>query len=389
MPGVITTVAAFSEEPSWVTTAIPPEGRVELRVEWDGQAVTHAEVRSRRPQPGALLVGRTSEHARTVIPLIFSLCGDAQSVAVEALGAVTAAHAPDAALQAHWAERIRLENVREHLWRLGLDWPRLVHESQQPGPLRELLGARTRFASDRQAAADWAGTSFVDLFGQDHLTWLHDSAIESLARWLRAAPTPLAALLARLRPILTGMGQSRLPLFRGVDLQPMVEAVRPRLRSDPDFHWRPDWDGRVFEMGPLARQAAHPLVAAMLERQGEPDSWLRVVARVLELASALNSLSRKLAPTAALAWQQKDGESVVALEMVRGVLLHWMQAGSEGIRDYRIVAPTEWNFHPEGPAWQGLMRLQADDEQRLRDAVTQQVMALDPCVQYQLEIVHA
>jgi uptake hydrogenase large subunit len=169
----------------------------------------------------------------------------------------------------------------------------------------------------------------------------------------------------------------------------MVEAVRPRLRSDPDFHWRPDWDGRVFEMGPLARQAAHPLVAAMLERQGEPDSWLRVVARVLELASALNSLSRKLAPTAALAWQQKDGESVVALEMVRGVLLHWMQAGSEGIRDYRIVAPTEWNFHPEGPAWQGLMRLQADDEQRLRDAVTQQVMALDPCVQYQLEIVHA
>jgi uptake hydrogenase large subunit len=369
--------------------AIPPEGRVELRIEWDGRTVTHAEVRSRRPQPGALLVGRTPGYARAVVPRLYSLCGDAQSVAAEALSALIEAGAPHDASRADWAERLRLENIREHLWRLGLDWPRVVHGPQQPGALRELLGARTRFASDRQAAADWAGTTLAELFGQEHLTWLHDSAPESLAQWLHQAPTPMAALLSRLQPLLTGLGHSRLPLFRAADLQPMVEAVLPRLRSDPDFHWRPDWDGQVFEMGPLARQATHPLVAAMLEGQGEPDSWLRVVARVLELAGALDSLSRCISPTLGLAWQQEDDEAVVAVEMVRGILLHWMQIRSDGIRDYRIVAPTEWNFHPEGPAWQGLMRLQAEDEQRLREAVTQQVMALDPCVQYELEIVHA
>ncbi len=372
-----------------MTTAIPAEGRVELRIEWDGHAVQRAEVRSRRPQPGALLVGRTSEHAQAVIPRLYSLCGDAQSVAVDALDAVLRMGGPDDAGLAEWAERIRLENIREHLWRLGLDWPRAVGDPQQPGPLRELLGARTRFAADRQAAADWAGATFTGLFGREHLTWLENPAPESLAQWLNAGPTALAALLARLQPRLTGLGRSRVPLFRAGDLQAMVHAMLPRLRSDPDFHWRPDWDGQVFEMGPLARQAVHPLVAAMLETQREPDSWLRVLARVLELGRALHSLSEAVPAGHDLAWQSGDDEAAVGLEMVRGVLLHWLRAGPDGIRDYRIVAPTEWNFHPEGPAQQALMQLQAQDEERLREAVTLQVMALDPCVQYELEIVHA
>jgi len=373
-----------------MTTAIPAEGRVDLCIGWDGRAVRHAVVRSRRPQPGSLLVGRSSEHAKLVIPRLYSLCGDAQSVATEALDAVLRSNGPDGERVADWAERLRLENIREHLWRLGLDWPGFLGDAQQAGPLRELLGARNRFAADRRAAAEWADTTFQNLFGRKHLAWLDDDPDpESLERWLNDAPTSLAVLLARLQPRLTGLGQSRLPLFRGEDLDPMVEALLPRLRSDPDFHWRPDWDGQVFEMGPLARQATHPLVAAMLKRQPGPDSWLRVLARVLELGLALHSLANRLPATHALVWKSGDGEAVVGLEMVRGVLLHWVRFGPQGIRDYRIVAPTEWNFHPEGPALEGLLQLQADSEESLREAVTLQVMALDPCVDYELEIVHA
>lgn len=372
-----------------MTKPIPAEGRVELRIDWDGQVVRRAGVRSRRPQPGALLVGRSPEHARAVIPRLYSLCGDAQSVATEALDVLLREGAPERAGLADWAERIRLENIREHLWRLGLDWPRVAGCPQQPAPLRELLAARTRFRTDRQAAADWAAVTFAGLFGRSHLGWLEDPVPESFARWLREAGTPLADLLARLQPRLAGLGRSRLPLFHAENLQSMAQAALPRLRSDPDFHWRPDWGGKVFEMGPLARQATHPLVLAMLERQNEPDSWLRVVARALELALALQSSSRGEEPSHALAWHREGDEAVVALEMVRGVLLHWVQAVPEGIRDYRIVAPTEWNFQPEGPAWQGLLGLRAANEELLREAVTLQVVALDPCVEFDLEIVHA
>ncbi|TVP86788.1 MAG: nickel-dependent hydrogenase large subunit [Thioalkalivibrio sp.] len=372
-----------------MTTAIPAEGRVELRIEWDGQAVQRAEVRSRRPQPAALLAGRTPEHARAIIPRVYSLCGDAQSVAAEALETVLHGDAPDKARVADWAERIRLENIREHLWRLGLDWPRVVGEPQQPDPVRELLAERTRFAGDREAAASWAGKTFAGLFGSANLSWLEEPHHDSLTQWLEAAPTPLAALLARLQPRLTGLGPSGLPFFQAGDLHPMVQAALPRLRSDPDFHWRPDHQGQVFEMGPLARQVAHPLIAALLARQGVPDSWLRVLARVLELGGALHSLNRGVEPVLGLAWQHGGNESVVALEMVRGVLMHWQEATPDRIRDYRIVAPTEWNFHPLGPAREGLLQLRATDEARLREMVTLQVMALDPCVQYELEILHA
>ncbi|MFO8153795.1 nickel-dependent hydrogenase large subunit [Thioalkalivibrio sp.] len=372
-----------------MTTAIPAEGRVELRLEWDGRVVQRAEVRSRRPQPAALLTGRAPGQARAIIPRLYSLCGDAQSVAVEALEAVLRSGAPDSNAIADWAERIRLENIREHLWRLGLDWPRVVGEPQQPAPVRELLGERTRFATDREAAGNWAGKTFADLFGHANLAWLENPEPDSLAQWLEEAPTPLAGLLARLRPRLTGLGPSALPFFRGRDLQPMVQTALPRLQSDPDFHWRPDHQGQVFEMGPLPRQAAHPLIAAMLACQGVPDSWLRVLARVLELAGALDSLQRGIEPRLGIAWQRGAHESMVALEMVRGVLMHWQEAVPDGIRDYRIVAPTEWNFHPEGPAREGLLQLQAPDEPQLREMVTLQVMALDPCVQYELEILHA
>ena len=372
-----------------MTTAIPAEGRVELRIEWDGQAVQRAEVRSRRPQPAALLAGRAPELARAIIPRLYSLCGDAQSVAVEALETVLRNREPDSPRIADWGERIRLENIREHLWRLGLDWPGVAGEPQQPAPVRELLAERTRFATDREGAASWAGRTFVGLFGSSHLAWLEEADQASLAQWLDATPTPLAVLLARLRPRLTGLGPSGLPLFPAGDLHPLVQAALPRLRADPDFHWRPDHQGLVFEMGPLARQVAHPLIASMLARQGVPDSWLRVLARVLELAGALQSLETGVEPLPGIAWQHGDNESVVALDMVRGVLIHWQETGPDGIRDYRIVAPTEWNFHPQGPAREGLLQLRATDEACLREMVTLQVMALDPCVQYELEILHA
>lgn len=369
--------------------SIPAEGRVDLRVVWDGRAVLRAEVRSRRPQPSTLLLGRSPAQAKLLIPRLYSLCGDAQSVATEALDLVLQSGAATAEQVAAWCERLRLENIREHLWRLGLDWPRCIGEAQQADPLRELLGSQPRFAADPAAAAEWADTTFNRLFGSRQLDWLEGCAPEALMQWLHDASTPLAALLVRLQPRLNGLGRSRLPLFAAVDLDPMVHACLPRLRSDAAFHWRPDWDGRVFEMGPLARQAGHPLIAGLLEQHIGPDSWLRVLARVLELGTALHSLAVGLPARHAVAWRSDPEEAVVGLEMVRGVLLHWVRSGAEGIRDYRIVAPTEWNFHPEGPAREGLLELQATNEGQLRELVTLQVMALDPCVEFELEIVHA
>jgi [NiFe] hydrogenase assembly HybE family chaperone len=73
------TAAAFSAVPFWMTMPIPAEGRVDLRLDWAGGGVLGAEVRSRRPQPQRLLLNQPPAHARTVIPRLYSLCGDAQA----------------------------------------------------------------------------------------------------------------------------------------------------------------------------------------------------------------------------------------------------------------------------------------------------------------------
>ena len=37
------------------------------------------------------------------------------------------------------------------------------------------------------------------------------------------------------------------------------------------------------------------------------------------------------------------------METARGLLMHEIALDGERIADYCIVAPTEWNFHPQGP----------------------------------------
>ena len=56
---------------------------------------------------------------------------------------------------------------------------------------------------------------------------------------------------------------------------------------------------------------------------------------------------------------------------------------------YAIVAPTEWNFHPEGALVRGLVGSAADDAATLARATHLLVQALDPCVACEVEVGHA
>ena len=78
------------------------------------------------------------------------------------------------------------------------------------------------------------------------------------------------------------------------------------------------------------------------------------------------------------------------VQNARGLLLHRVALDAQGmVDDYRIVAPTEWNFHPDGALVHGLTGLAADDEARLVRQARLAVQALDPCVACRVEVVHA
>jgi Ni,Fe-hydrogenase I large subunit len=75
-------------------------------------------------------------------------------------------------------------------------------------------------------------------------------------------------------------------------------------------------------------------------------------------------------------------------ETARGLVVHRVRLNGDRVAGYRIVAPTEWNFHPEGAFAQGARRIEG--EARAIEAKVQRLVAsLDPCVGVRYEARHA
>jgi coenzyme F420-reducing hydrogenase alpha subunit len=119
----------------------------------------------------------------------------------------------------------------------------------------------------------------------------------------------------------------------------------------------------------------------------------RIVARLTELALLIQELAatnaRSGAPQRIQRMPLGDGEGLSAVETARGLLLHRAIVRDDRVVDYQIVAPTEWNFHPEGALVRGLEGSAVDDEHSLLRAAKLAVHALDPCVASRIEVGHA
>ena len=76
------------------------------------------------------------------------------------------------------------------------------------------------------------------------------------------------------------------------------------------------------------------------------------------------------------------------MQTARGMLLHHVRIESGRVAEYWIVAPTEWNFHPQG-ALTGLIGLREGNAARLTETAMLFVLSLDPCVEFEIEVIHA
>jgi len=65
--------------------------------------------------------------------------------------------------------------------------------------------------------------------------------------------------------------------------------------------------------------------------------------------------------------------------------MHEIVLDGDRIADYLIVAPTEWNFHPQGILAHQLLGQKAGGRDVLQQHVARTVAALDPCVPWELE----
>jgi uptake hydrogenase large subunit len=171
--------------------------------------------------------------------------------------------------------------------------------------------------------------------------------------------------------------------------QTSEEALEHRL-TGPDrdaFIAQPTWDGQPHETGALPREVHRPLIADLTRRHGN-GLMTRLAARLSELArlpariaAALNGLDPDLAPP--LAMPKGTSAGIGQIEAARGRLIHRIEIDSGQVVGYQILAPTEWNFHPDGVLVRGLQGLPAGTE--LHTLVALAIEAVDPCVGYRIQ----
>jgi Ni,Fe-hydrogenase I large subunit len=165
---------------------------------------------------------------------------------------------------------------------------------------------------------------------------------------------------------------------------------------DASAWWRVEQDSRMAS------------VAARLGDHTGNSAAARLWARLVDVARTLGGLLEMEKPemgkpemgkpnaaseeTAARPWIRVhslgNGDGMAEVECARGVLVHRVQLAEQNIVAYDVCAPTDWNLHSEG-SLATLIGLPATDVARLRAHATWLVQMLDPCVAFDIEVVHA
>ena len=105
--------------------------------------------------------------------------------------------------------------------------------------------------------------------------------------------------------------------------------------------------------------------------------------RLPQIWDAMRKKIRDITP------QLPPGVGIAQVEAARGRLIHFVETEERHVRRYQIVAPTEWNFHPDGVLVRGLTGLPVDGPEAALRTAELFVHAVDPCVQCDIEVERA
>lgn len=341
-----------------------------------------------------LLHGRPAADAPQQLSRLYALCGRAHGLTAQL--AIDAANGVREQPLAHEVRGFEVEIAREHVRRIWMDWPRLML-GRVPDTLAEVLRDCPLFRLGPQTdriPPTLQGWLEVHLLGQSAPQWLacwDDDPQQCMRSWSTQGSTMPAQLLATVAAdaqALQAAASALMPHAQADSLRTLACA----MGADEQFGSLPSQAGAMCETGVWSR-LAQPGGHALAD-----NAWLRLGARIAELVRL--SLQQEDGPSLAIgAMALGAGRALAWSEMARGLLMHLVQlvpGGKDGvasIADYRIVAPTEWNFHPRGVVAAALAAMSSPRSTAGRRVVSRRVAilaaAFDPCVNYRIEFEHA
>lgn len=377
-------------------------GRIEVTIGWRDGRISSVDIHNSRPAVvPRLLQGKTYTEALTLIPMLFSVCGVAQQIAAteavesslqtetlqteafqtEAFQTELLKKEPSASVSRARQQLLLAENIRELGLRMARDWlddrlmaqqlmqwfVRIRAELQWSLALNAQAQDQIQEKATKQAKQNLKMTELIEdvrsiLPGQDQLNECRQQLERAFGD-------------IRLNP-----GVSAMPALNSKAMMQLLPEIEWSLKSEAGFAQQPSVLGQCYETGYAISEAEDSYVedpdAKEKARQTLPERFDRFVSALLALPDQL------LQPTPMIL---RNNQGMVLVTAARGVLIHRVSLQDEIVTDYQLVAPTEWNFHPQGTLLSMLEGV-AVEYDRLEALVNRLIVLVDPCVDWSVGI---
>lgn len=301
-------------------------GLLTVQGRWANGAVRELVADLQRPSVTRLFIGQLPEAVVKTVPYLFTLCGHAQRAAAQAALAVAQGKAPR---PANGAE-LWIEVLHENLWRLLLDWP----------PALGLPPQKDAFIAWRNGRHGEDCLAITQCLLENTLRPLAEKCLEKLVDC-----------------------STRHEFSAG---QPVDAAPPPSLAPED---WLVYWQGGASAMPAMAQ----PVSIGALYR-----------ARLAEVEAATRALADDRPFTIAVAGG--DGWGVAQTLTARGVLTHAAHVVDGKVANYRVQAPTDAYFADARPLSSLLENCSFSSLDQARKVLNQAILALDPCLPYEVEL---
>ncbi len=388
-----------------------PEGKLSIQINPAKASGNRVVIRSTRPVYACrVFKGKAVAEALALLPVLFSICATAQSCA-----AVRACEQAQSVIPVNGTEAIRdclvnMETLREHLWQVFLDWPNFLQTDIKQQGMVEIRAIQSAYQQvllmDQPVFSVGGIKQLPELTGLDKITmqlsellrqqvfgcspeqWLSMDSYAQLQNWLEQAQTIAAEMLKKIISLdWADSGRCEISALPELDNGQLSALLQQENAAE-----QPQWQGQSYETSSFTR--THSPLLNVLRQQYGNGLLVRMVARLTEIAQ----LSLKLIPEKSAVQElhissssySDTGVGTGQAAAARGQLIHQVSIENHQITDYQILAPTEWNFHPEGVVAGALAQLQGNTDNSNTFNPEQQahliIKAIDPCVAYQLAI---
>lgn len=369
-------------------------GKLDVQVKWQDGVIQQVNISSSRPQKVTeLFCGKKLNDAIELIPMLYSLCGASQKIA--AIRAAESALGIQVSNQADQARGLLVfaETARELTLRLFSDW--LADESNiKVKIIKWFAGVSHRYSWALCIDPQEAGPIDLKSCAKDLEGILSLSVIKtitdgkSMSAFLEEGSAGLTSEVRRL--FVSDIDRLLAEPLAGIDFTDASTqtAISAALKSDEAYRFcaQPVLNSRCYE------NSLYTLIYNdnSLNKKDYYCNLNGLSFRFIVLINALCSMpqSIRVEPQSSLIKTSHKGTGIV--KAARGALLHQLQLEDQSaseciVKDYKIVAPTEWNFHPRGTLVKMLEGVKVGKEQLLV-LVESLIKLIDPCVEWQLKL---